>query len=71
MVRIDFKRLRFLVIDDNAHMRRILRTMCTWFGTREVYEAEDGATGLEAFTDRIRVSAFGEHVGCAVLHRGG
>ena len=50
MVRIDFKRLRFLVIDDNAHMRRILRTMCTWFGTREVYEAEDGATGLEAFT---------------------
>ncbi|HTQ82548.1 MAG TPA: response regulator, partial [Pseudolabrys sp.] len=25
MVRIDFNRLRFLVIDDNAHMRRILR----------------------------------------------
>ena len=27
MVRINFNRLRFLVIDDNAHMRRILRTL--------------------------------------------
>jgi CheY-like chemotaxis protein len=49
MVRIDFKRLRFLVIDDNAHMRRILRTLSHGFGTREVYEAEDGATSIEAF----------------------
>jgi two-component system, chemotaxis family, chemotaxis protein CheY len=50
MVRIDFSRLRFLVIDDNAHMRRILRTLLHGFGTREVYEAEDGAGALEAFT---------------------
>lgn len=50
MVRIDFNRLRFLVIDDNAHMRRILRTLLHGFGSREVYEAEDGAAGLEAFT---------------------
>src|ERR1700676_4111745 len=50
MVRIDFNRLRFLVIDDNAHMRRILRTLLHGFGAREVYEAEDGASGLEAFT---------------------
>lgn len=50
MVRIDFNRLRFLVIDDNAHMRRILRTLLHGFGAREVYEAEDGAAGLEAFT---------------------
>ena len=49
MVRIEFNRLRFLVIDDNAHMRRILRTLLHSFGTREVYEAEDGAAGLEAF----------------------
>ncbi len=27
MVRIDFNRLRFLVIDDNPHMRRIIRTL--------------------------------------------
>ena len=50
MSRIDFNRLRFLVIDDNAHMRRILRTLLHGFGAREVYEAEDGAAGLEAFT---------------------
>src|SRR5262249_47120794 len=50
MIRIDFNKLRFLVIDDNAHMRRILRTLLHGFGAREVYEAEDGAAGLEAFT---------------------
>jgi two-component system, chemotaxis family, chemotaxis protein CheY len=53
MVRIDFNRLRFLVIDDNAHMRRILRTLLHGFGAREVHEAEDGAAGLEAFTHYI------------------
>ncbi len=50
MFRIDFNRLRFLVIEDSAHMRRILRTLLNGFGAREVYEAEDGASGLEAFT---------------------
>ena len=53
MARIDFNRLRFLVIDDNAHMRRILRTLLHGFGAREVYEAEDGAAGLEAFTHYV------------------
>jgi CheY-like chemotaxis protein len=50
MVRIEFSKLRFLVIDDNAHMRRILRTLLHGFGAREAYEAEDGASGLEAFS---------------------
>jgi two-component system, chemotaxis family, chemotaxis protein CheY len=50
MVRINFNRMRFLVIDDNAHMRRIMRSLLHGLGTREVYEAEDGAAGLEAFT---------------------
>lgn len=49
MIRIDFNRLRFVIIDDNAHMRRILRTLLHGFGAREVFEAEDGASGLEAF----------------------
>ncbi len=48
MVRIDFNRLRFLVIDDNAHMHG--------FGAREVYEAEDGAAGLKAFTHYYPIS---------------
>jgi CheY-like chemotaxis protein len=50
MVRIEFNRLRFLVIDDNAYMRQIVRTLLNGFGAREVHEAEDGAAGLEAFT---------------------
>ena len=53
MVRIDFNRLRFLVIDDNAHMRRIVRTLLHGFGAREVYEAEDGAAELDAFTHYV------------------
>jgi two-component system chemotaxis response regulator CheY len=50
MIRIDFHRLRFLVVDDNAHMRRIVRQLLHGFGSREIHEAEDGAAGLEAFT---------------------
>lgn len=50
MIRVDFTKLRILVVDDNAHMRRIVRTLLHGFGSREVYEAEDGAAGLEMFT---------------------
>jgi len=50
VVHIDFNRLRFLVIDDNAYMRRIVRLLLQGLGAREVQEAEDGASGLEAFT---------------------
>jgi len=50
MLRIDFNKLRFLICDDNPHMRRILRTLLHSFGAREVYEAEDGATALEMFS---------------------
>ena len=53
MSRIDFNRLRFVVVDDNAHMRRIVRTLLHGFGAREVIEAEDGAAGLEAFTNHL------------------
>jgi len=49
MVRIDFKRLRLLLIDDNAFMRRVVRAMLHGFGARDVFEAEDGAAGLELF----------------------
>jgi CheY-like chemotaxis protein len=50
MDRIDFTRLRFLVVDDNAHMRQIVRTILHGFGARELLEAADGAAGLEVFT---------------------
>jgi CheY-like chemotaxis protein len=53
MIRVDFNKLHFLIIDDNAHMRRILRTLLHGFGAREVYEAEDGAVGFESFTQHM------------------
>ena len=53
MYGIDFNKLRFLVCDDNAHMRRILRTLLHSFGAREVYEAEDGATALEMYSHYV------------------
>jgi two-component system chemotaxis response regulator CheY len=34
MFGIDFNKLRFLICDDNAHMRRILRTLLHSFGVR-------------------------------------
>jgi CheY-like chemotaxis protein len=49
MISADFSSLRFLVINDSAHMRRIVRTLLYSFGTRDVLEAQDGASGLEAF----------------------
>ena len=49
MIRIEFDKLRFLLVDDNPHMRRILRTLLQGFGSREVHEAQDGMAGLEAF----------------------
>ena len=53
MYRIDFNKLRFLICDDNPHMRRILRTLLHSFGAREAYEAEDGATALEMYSHYV------------------
>lgn len=46
-VEISFPKLSFAVIDDNAHTRRLVHTMLRSFGVRDIYEAEDGAAGLE------------------------
>lgn len=43
-------RLNFLVIDDNAYMRRIIRSILHGLGIRNVFEAEDGAAGFEALS---------------------
>lgn len=48
-MRLEFQRLRFLVVEDNRYMRLIIRTMLHGFGSREVYDVEDGAAGIEAF----------------------
>lgn len=49
MINVDLSQLRFLIVEDNAHMRRVIRTLINGFGAREVTEAEDGAAGLEMF----------------------
>jgi two-component system, chemotaxis family, chemotaxis protein CheY len=49
MYRVEYQRLRFLVVDDNTYMRRIVKTLLHGFGAREVFEAEDGAAALDAF----------------------
>lgn len=53
MLRIDYKRLRFLVIDDSAVSRHILRTMLAALGASEIAVAADGNAGIEmAFSRR-------------------
>lgn len=39
--------LRILIVEDNAHMRRILRRMLAGFGITAIHEAEDGAEALD------------------------
>lgn len=43
----DLSNLSALVVDDNAHMCRMIRAMLHGFGIRTVVEAHDGADGLE------------------------
>jgi DNA-binding response OmpR family regulator len=40
--------LKVLVVDDDHHMRKVVRIMLTAIGVKAVFEACDGATGLEA-----------------------
>ena len=40
--------LKVLVVDDDNHMRKVVRIMLTAIGVKAVFEACDGATGLEA-----------------------
>ena len=42
-----FNRIVALVVDDDTHHRKIVRSLLMSFGVRRVYEAADGAQGLE------------------------
>jgi len=42
-----FAGISVLVVDDDAHMRKIIRSLLMGFGIGQVYEAGDGAQGLE------------------------
>ena len=50
--RWDLSQTSFLVVEDNLHMRSILRSVLSGFGARHIYEASDGADGLEMVLDR-------------------
>ena len=50
--RIDLSNLSFLILDDNMHMRQILRSIMAGFGARRIFDAGDGADGLEILIDR-------------------
>ncbi|WP_417684162.1 response regulator [Roseibium sp.] len=50
--RWDLSQVSFLVVEDNMHMRSILRSVLSGFGVRQIYEAADGADGLEIVLDR-------------------
>ena len=43
--------LRVLVVDDDHYMRKVVRTMLTAIGVKTVYEASDGASGLDAIRE--------------------
>ncbi|WP_430512781.1 response regulator [Pannonibacter phragmitetus] len=51
-MRVDLSEVSVLVVDDNAHMRSILRSILAGFGARRIFEASDGADGLEIVIDR-------------------
>ena len=44
---IDFDRITFAIIDDNAHTRQLLRTIIRTFGSRHIFEGASGIDGLE------------------------
>jgi two-component system chemotaxis response regulator CheY len=43
--------LRFLMVDDNHHMRAIVSTILKGVGVKHVHEAMDGAEALQALRD--------------------
>ena len=52
-MRVDFTKLRFLIVDDSIYMRRVMKALLHGFGAREVHEADDGASGLEMFMSQV------------------
>jgi CheY-like chemotaxis protein len=47
-----FEHLRVLIVEDNQHMRSLLRTLLNSIGIREIVEANNGVTGLSAMREK-------------------
>ena len=41
------RNLTALIVDDNSHMTRLLRTLLVAYGLRDVHEASDGRSGIQ------------------------
>jgi DNA-binding response OmpR family regulator len=39
--------IKILIVDDDYHMRKVVRTMLSALGVREIHDAADGMSGLE------------------------
>ncbi len=48
----DLSKISCLVVEDNPHMRTILRSVVGGFGVRTICEATEGAEALELVVDR-------------------
>jgi CheY-like chemotaxis protein len=46
-----FDRLKILVVDDNAHMRKLVVTILQAFGAMQIFEASDGTQALAVLRD--------------------
>ncbi len=47
MIEYNLERLNFLIVDDNKHMRALLKTILYTVGGKSVHEASDGADALK------------------------
>ena len=46
-----FATLKVLIVDDDQYMRKVVRTMLMAIGVKHIFEAVDGAAGLEAIRE--------------------
>lgn len=59
----DFSRLTALVVDDNCHMRQLVRTILYAFGCQTIYDAADGPQALSQLnTHQIDVMILDWHM---------
>ena len=47
-----FETMKVLIVEDNLHMRGLLKSLLTTIGVREILEAANGAAALELLRDR-------------------
>ena len=40
--------IKILIVDDDDHMRKVVRTLLSAIGVRDIYDASDGMSGLRA-----------------------